>query len=151
MTTADKVIAHLQSRPELELQPEKNGRYRLNSPVRPGSNSHAFTLTINDGEHGAFYDHNPQGGPESGTLYDLARQLGIEPPKPDAAPPAARPSYSTLAEYAQAHGVNEAVFTGAGWQEVTKKNRPALSLPTQTGPKYRFLDGKKPKYQKCYQ
>lgn len=50
MTTAEKVLAALEA---YGLKKEGQNRYRCNSPLRPGSNSHAFTVTIDDGEHGA--------------------------------------------------------------------------------------------------
>ena len=150
-TTADKVLAYLRSRPELELQEEGKGQYRLNSPLRPGSNSHGFTLVINDDEHGAFRDYNPKGGPESGSLYELAAQLlpGWKPPRKAKPTPATNRPYTALADYAQAHGVAVEVLVAAGWSQTTYKDRPALAIKTQTGTKYRFLDGNEPRYLKA--
>jgi hypothetical protein len=70
--TAGRVLAALKP---YGLRDEGSGKYRSNSPLRPGSNSHGFTLTIDDDEHGAFYDHVSG---EQGSLYDLANRLGIE-------------------------------------------------------------------------
>lgn len=143
MTTADLILQSLE-RMDLDIKQEGQGRYRMNSPFRPGSNSHAFTLTVDDGEHGAYFDFNSQGQPESGSLYDLAGRLGIEPPKTEGKTPPK--SYSGLADYAQAHGTSAETFTAAGWQEVKHHKRPALRIETATGPRYRYLDSDKPKY-----
>lgn len=148
-TTADNVLAYLRSRPDLDLQEEGKGQYRLNSPLRPGSNSHGFTLVINDDEHGAFRDYNPKGGPESGSLYELAGLLGIEPTRKEKPTPTTKRPYTDLADYAQAHGVAVEVLVAAGWSQTTYKGRPALAIKTQTGTKYRFLDGNEPRYLKA--
>ena len=149
MTTADKVLQAIESRVS-DIKKTGSGKYRMSSPLRPGADSFAFTLIVNDGEHGAFLDHNPQGGPESGSLYDLAKLLGVElPPMPkngNGKTPA--PKYQNLADYARGHGVEEAVFTAAGWRNEKHAGRPALSFPTATGTKRRYLDGQRPKYMK---
>lgn len=54
--------------------------------------------------------------------------------------------YTGLADYAQAHGVAVEVFKAAGWAETTHHQRPALVIKTNTGPRYRFTDGKNPVY-----
>lgn len=75
-TTGQRVVAALESRPELQLKNEGDSKYRLHSPFRPGSDSHGFSLAIDpDGEHGAYFDHVSG---ERGSLYDLAHKLGIE-------------------------------------------------------------------------
>ena len=78
-STADKVLAALQ---RYDLQAKSGGRYQSNSPLRPGSNSHAFSLILNGPEHGAFVDYVSG---DKGSLYELAALLGIETPKSDAA------------------------------------------------------------------
>ena len=109
-TTADRVLAHLQNHPEgLELKQEGNGKYRCHSPFRPGSDSHGFTLIINDGEHGAYKDFNSKSGKETGSLYDLADRLGIA--RNGNQPVSTKRVYTGLADYAQAHGVAADVFT----------------------------------------
>lgn len=72
MSTADLVLAVLE---RYGLKKMGQGRYRCNSPFRPQSNSGAFALTIKDGEHGVYFDFVSK---ETGTLYDLAKRLGIE-------------------------------------------------------------------------
>ena len=141
--TAYRVLSALEN---YSLKQEKPNRYRCNSPLRPGSNSHAFTLIIDDEEHGAFFDHVSE---QSGTLYDLAQQLGIDlPPLPSRQSIATtKRAYSNLDEYAQAHGVDAEVFRAANWSDLTYQNRPALAFTTATGTRYRFLDGENPTYK----
>lgn len=73
-TTADQVLAALLP---YGLKQESSGRYRCNSPLRPGSNSLGFTLRITGPEHGAWYDHVAG---RSGSLYALATVLGVPQP-----------------------------------------------------------------------
>ncbi len=150
-STADRVLAHLQS---YQLQEEQSGEWRCNSPLRPGADSQSFYVKIDGPEHGTWFDHVSG---EKGSLYDLARRLGIALPQPQtqAAQPTKR-GYTGLADYAQAHGVPAAVYTRWNWQETTRDGRPALSFSTVTGLRYRFLDGAKPTfshaagYQACW-
>lgn len=75
-TTGDKVLAFLQG---YNLKDKHNGNYRSYSPLRPHSDSLSFSVTIEpDGEHGVFMDFVTG---ESGSLYQLANELGIELPK----------------------------------------------------------------------
>lgn len=148
MTTEQNILAYLESRPELDIKPDGPGKYRLNSPLRPGSNSHAFILTVNpDGEHGAFNDFARE-GEEKGSLYDLANRLNIPiVGAPTATAPAStKRTYAGLADYAAAHYAPAEAFTAAGWKGTTYLNRPALEFTTKTGPRYRFIDGKEPPY-----
>lgn len=137
MSTADQVISALQ----MYSLKRQGKEYRCNSPLRPGSNSHAFCVTIDDGEHGAYHDHVSG---DSGTLYDLAKALNIPLPDRDTEQ---RKGYAGLAEYAAAHGVDPAVFIEAGWTESEHKGRKCLKFPTVNGCKVRYLDGDKPKFQ----
>lgn len=136
--TAERVLAALQS---YSLQSEGDGKYRCNSPLRPGSNSHAFTLTIHDGEHGAYKDWASE---EQGSLYDLAKRLNI--PLPESVASTKR-KYEGLSDYARAHGMDASELQRAGWREVTIGSRPALEFETRTGKRLRFLDGEKPHYK----
>ena len=150
-TTAEIVVSELEKNPDLNLKNEGNGQYRLNSPLREGSDSHAFTLVINDGEHGGYKDHVTG---DQGSLYDLATKLNIK--KNGKLPPQKR-DYTGLDDYALAHGVSPEVFKAAGWKQVTYIKRKALFYPTKTGDRYHFLDGAKPKnlpakkgYRRCW-
>lgn len=142
-TTGEKILSALQG---YDLK-EHNGQYRANSPLRPGSNSHGFTLTIDaTGEHGAFHDKVTG---EFGSLYTLAEKLNIDVPRQQATE--TKRAYANMADYAKAHGVTEDVLRAAKWDECMQmdsngKSRPALSIPTQNGTRYRFLDGEKPTY-----
>lgn len=144
-STATRVLDALAA---FDLKAERGtGKYRCNSPLRPGSNSHAFNLTIEDEEHGAFFDHVSE---QSGTLYDLAKALGIDLPRRESRQSivSTKRVYSGLDEYAQAHGVPAEVFRAAGWSEqITYQQRPALAFKTANGTRYRFLDGDKPTYK----
>lgn len=153
MTTAQQILTHLERRPELQLKQDEPGKYRSNSPLRPGSNSHAFTLTIDTGgETGAYFDHVSD---ESGSLYQLAKLLNIPTPVGDNASTTKR-GYAGLSDYAQTHHAPVEAFTAAGWMETTHRNRPALKFSTETGSRYRFIDGNKPPfihrkgYRRCW-
>ncbi len=139
--TAQKVLAALET---YDLKPEGDGKYRSNSPLRPGSNSRGFTLTIDDDEHGAYFDHVSQ---DTGSLYELARALGVEIAAPGAPVVSTKRAYNGIDDYARAHGVTPDVLKKAGWSEVVYQGRPALKFKTATGDRWRFLDGEKPVYK----
>jgi len=139
MSTAQKILDYLRS---FDLKEESNGKYRCNSPLRAGSNSHAFAVTIEGDEHGAYFDHVAG---EGGTLYDLAQKIGIEVPKKITLPSTKR-VYTGIEDYAKAHGIEGEQLARAGWTECTYQNRRALQFTTATGKRWRFLDGEKPVY-----
>lgn len=142
--TGETILAALAN---YKLRAEGAGKWRCNSPLRTGSDSQSFAITINpDMEHGAYKDFVSG---EAGSLYDLADKLGIEVPRKEVAD--TKRGYSGLADYAKAHGVDVGVYAAAGWAECRAKDRdgkerPALSFPTQSGTRYRFTDGEKPPY-----
>lgn len=138
ISTADKVIAALEA---YGLKKEGEKRWRCNSPLRPGSDSHAFTVTIDDGEHGAYHDHVSG---DTGSLYDLARKLNIAVPTVQMVESTKR-GYDGLEDYARAHGIPGDVLRQWHWRETTYQNRPALQFQTPTGQRWRFLDGAKGK------
>lgn len=151
-TTADLVLSALQ---HYDLKLEPNGQYRFNSPFRPGSNSYAVRLKIDDdGEHGAWIDNVTN---EGGSLYQLADMLGIprttQPASATTSAPTTKRGYSGLDEYAAAHYAPADAFTAAGWKATrtacpeTRQLRPALEIPTTTGPRYRFTDGNNPPFK----
>lgn len=74
MSTSEQVLAALAA---YDLKQETENRYRLNSPLRPGSNSQGFMLWINGPEHGGYED---KVNGDTGSLYDLAESIGIELP-----------------------------------------------------------------------
>lgn len=143
MTTADRVLERLHS---YGLKREANGQYRSNSPLRPGSNSHAFTLKIEtDGEHGAYHDKVSD---DSGSLYDLAHALGIETPTNGRREvTSTKREYAGIDDYAKAHGLTADDLKAAGWREVKHQNRAALRYPTANGERVRFLDNAGEKYK----
>gem|GEM_PF-2138377 len=144
MSTSQKVITHLEAKYGNQIKKHGN-TYRCPSPLRPESDSPSFALTINDDEHGFFKDFVNE---ESGSLYTLAAKLGIDTPTTTAPSRPSKTAHDSLADYARAHGVEQSVFEAAGWQQTTYHKRPALSFPTKTGTRYRFIDGapKKAKY-----
>lgn len=144
MSTAQAILSALSG---YDLKQEGQGRYRCNSPLRPGSNSHAFTLTIEGDEHGAWKDHVSD---ESGSLYELARRLNIETGRASVA--STKRAYQGIDDYAAAHGIDRRALMLAGWRECTYKNRTALEFRTDGGTRWRFLDDQKPTYisQKGY-
>lgn len=125
------------------LQPYKvkkmGSEYRCNSPFRAGSDSQSFAVNFETGE---YYDHVDQVG---GKLISLARKLGIVVPTTEVE--SSKRSYTGLADYAKAHGIPPEVLPQVGWKEVTYQNRPALEFKTQTGRRWRFLDGNQPHYK----
>lgn len=134
-STAAAVLAALEP---YALKQEHDGKYRCNSPLRPGANSHSFTLTIDDSEHGAYYDHRSG---EQGSLYDLADKLDIPRPQRAAIQDTKR-LYSGIDDYARAHGIPVDVLRAPpwSWRQVTYQSRPALEYPTLSGRRWRFLD-----------
>lgn len=139
MSTAQRVLDALQA---YNLKPEGEGRYRSNSPLRAGSDSRSFTLQIEGDEHGAYFDHVTD---EAGSLYDLAQALNV--PIPASIPiENTKRDYAGLEDYARAHGVTGDDLRFWQWRETTHQGRPALEFPTRSGPRWRFLDGKKPRY-----
>src|SRR5262245_52843118 len=118
-TTAARILDVLADYHLKQVGPHQ---YRAHSPLRPGSDSHAFTLVVSDdGEHGAYFDHVSE---ESGTLYDLAGKLGVEATSPRQPVASTKRVYSGLVDYASAHGVSVDVFKAAGWSETIRDNRP---------------------------
>ena len=142
MSTANKVIDQWER--TTGKSPERSGnQYRGISPLRhDADNPTAFVLTVNSDEHGAWIDHVSG---ESGSLYELARRMGVDLPKVTEVGDSSR-AYQSLADYASGHGVDESVFLNAGWAQVMKDDRPALAFPTNNGTRWRFIDGAKPKY-----
>lgn len=134
MSTAERVKAALSG---YELKKHSGKEWRCNSPFRPGSNSHAFAVTFDDDEHGAYHDHVSG---DSGSLYDLAKLLDIELPE-RGQPVETKRAYTGLADYAEAHGVDAQVFTDAGWREATYANRPCIAWKVGQVDRYRMLDG----------
>lgn len=110
-----------------------------NSPFRPGSNSHALSVTVDPAFAGGgkWYDHVSH---ESGNFLALAEQLGIACEGTGDSESHAAPM-TCLANYAQAHGVTEAVFRAAGWSDTTYQGKDALGFTTRTGRRYRMLAG----------
>jgi hypothetical protein len=131
MTTAAKVLS------VLNLTPNPSGKYRINSPLRQGSDSTSFALTIHGDEHGVWTDH---AGNESGTLYDLAKRIGVELPSKGVAVDTM--TATTFEEFAEQHGVSVDVYKAAGWVATTYQSKPAIAFSTKTGTRYRLLSGK---------
>lgn len=135
--TAGAVLKALE---RYDLKHDAETQWRCNSPFRAGSNSHGFTVTIDDDEHGAFLDHVSG---ETGSLYELAKRLGVSLPERGQAVETKRP-YKDMAEYAAAHGLTVEDMQAAHCEQVVQDGRPAIRIPTATGPRFRFLDGGQP-------
>lgn len=145
-STADLVLDAWRSR--VAHPPKHESRFgnvwRGISPRRTSAdNRSGFVLKITGPEHGTWKDFPAN---EGGSLYQLARELGVPLPQTGAAPSTKR-LYADLSEYASAHGVTASVFAAAGWQDTTYQKRPALLIPTATGPRWRFVDGNEPPYK----
>lgn len=157
MSTWDKVRSTLE---RYNLKHERGDMWRCNSPLRPGSDSMAFTLNISDGEHGVWYDHAAaeNGSQQKGTLYELAKLLSIALPEHINPAEQSKRVYSSLTEYAALKGVPETAFTDMQWRSELKtvKGRPAIEFPTRGGLRWRFTDGKAPYfiseagYKRCW-
>lgn len=153
-STAKKVLAALAN---FNLKPDGQDCWRCNSPFMPGSNSHSFRLVIHGPEHGAFKDFNAAHEPNSGSLYDLAKNLGIAIPSSVPVENTKR-AYAGMEDYAKAHGITGDVLRRWQWTETTYQGRPALQFMTRTGARWRFLDGAKGKpvyiseqgYRRCW-
>lgn len=135
MTTSEKVLSALRS---YDLRSEGGNKWRCNSPLRPGSNSHAFCVVIDDEEHGA-YDDKVSG--DQGSLYDLAAKLGIETPTTRTPVADTKRAYDGIEDYAVAHGLTADYLLANGWSETNYQDRRALSFKTASGVRYRFIDG----------
>lgn len=139
-STGERVLRALQQH---GLKQEAAG-WRCNSPLRPGADSHSFSIKIDpDGEHGAWKDHVSEA---SGSLYELAKILGV-PVNERTEVASTKRAYAGLDDYARAHGIDTDTLVAAGWSEVTREGRPALAFNTQTGKRWRFIDGEKPHYK----
>lgn len=138
MSTAQSVIAALGS---YKLKQQGQNEYRCNSPLRPGADGMNFSLKIENDEAGAWFDHKEDRG---GSLYELAKILGINTPRSNVA--STKRTYTGLADYAKAHGVEEIEFKRWKWKFATCQGRPALEFQTDTGKRWRFLDGEKPSF-----
>ena len=153
-STYSAVLSAVRMMSHTNVKEEAANRFRCNNPFNAGSDSHGFVVSYTDdaGEYGAFNDHGPSG--ESGSLYALAERLGVPRAERSSSGVVPRNRMQYLEEYAAAHGAPVDAFLSAGWKETTYKDktgvRPALMIPTENGPRYRFTDDKKPKYKSAY-
>jgi hypothetical protein len=142
LTTGQQVTAILEQ--TYRARRQHDNKLRGISPLRPDSNSGtSFVVHIEpDGEYGWYKDFVSG---ESGSLYQLAEYLKIPVPRKEATQ--TKRVYTTLAEYAEAHGVPVTAFEDAKWIVGEKDNRPTFLYPTQTGTIARFMDGETPTYK----
>ena len=140
MSTADEVISAL--RKAHNLRDVGEGKYRSASPYRTGSDSDAFSLTIDGPEHGKWFDHVENKG---GSLYTLAQHLDIT--LPTVAPSIDTKTATTHEGYAESHGVTLEALRMAGWSPSVDNRRPCFVIQTDSGVRYRYLDGKKPVFK----
>lgn len=148
---------NVQSRLEgFGLRKDGGDQWRCNNPWRAGADGMSFRLKVApDGEHGTFFDHNSD---EKGSLYDLAEKLNIEPTRKLVPVEQSKRAYRDLEEYAAVKGIPAQAFIDMMWKSevVTVTKRPALEFPTQTGKRWRFIDGEKPAfisesgYKRCW-
>lgn len=139
-TTGDRLIPVLEAAGFKQTGPNE---WRGNSPLRPGSDSGAFSVRIeDDGEHGAYNDHAKG---DSGSLYDIAERLGVEITRAQAQE--TKRAYTSLADYAAAHYAPEQAFADAGWKLGTHKGRPCFIYKVGGKDRYRYTDGKTPPYE----
>ena len=126
------------------LEPHRNrreGSDRYNTPWRPGADGGTLTVTErSDYALGlSWYDHKDGTSGNGITLAQklnipLGRRNGIKlVPKP-------KPAYTSLDDYAQAHGIPADVLIRAGWRETQRRGGLAFAYPTDTGTRYRYAD-----------
>lgn len=145
MSTASLVKSHLSS----DSRYWKRGgmEYSGPSPLRDGSNSNGFHLTIESDEYGRWKDFVSG---EKGSLYTLAKLLGISTPQRTAARDTSIPK--TLKEYGASLGIPEdeaeEYLLSKRWEEGVHQNRPCIFVPNEDGWRQaRYLDGHKPKWK----
>lgn len=155
MSTWDDVQRAFQAK-GIDIKSKGGTKYISNSPFRDGSDSQAFAMDIAiDGEHGAYTDHAYNGtepiGAKNGSLYDLAKYLGVE--RKRAHVDSTKRPYNGLKDYAITHGLTEDQLKKAGWGfknvmcYTLKKERPALFFQTHSGTRYKYLDNEKPAWK----
>lgn len=123
---------------------KRNGmEYSGPSPLRSGSDGTAFHLSIDSDEFGRFNDFKSG---EKGSLYTLAKLLGISTPQRTAARDTSQPK--SLKQYAESMGLPEEYLLSKRWEEGTHQNRPCIFVPNEDGWRQaRYLDGNKPKWK----
>src|SRR5919199_1108026 len=84
-------------------------RARCNSPLRPGSNSQAFSITLKDSAPGGgvYYDHVRKEGGDFAELEQLLPGFVAPTKNPPPAKLSTITAYQGLTDYAQAQGVPE--------------------------------------------
>lgn len=145
MSTAAQIKAHLSS----DSRYWKRGGMEFSgpSPLRNGSDSNGFHLTIDSDEFGRFHDFVSG---EKGSLYTLAKLLGISTPQRTAARDTSIPR--TLKAYGISLGLPEEeaeeYLLSKRWEEGVHQNRPCIFVPNEDGWRQaRYLDGQKPKWK----
>jgi hypothetical protein len=113
-----------------------HGADRYNTPWRPGSDGGSLSVQ-RDSAYGLglkWYDHKTG---EAGNGWTLAQLLGIAigGHKVESDTP-----YSSLADYAHAHGIPLDVLKTAGWSEKTRAGQLVFAFKTATGMRYRYAD-----------
>jgi hypothetical protein len=146
---SNQIISELES---YGLKKEGPNKYRCKSnPFRPESNSNSFTIKVFKHNQVGWKDHvtGQKGGTE-----ELCNVLNIPYEKRKQAEDTKK-SYTSMDEYARAHGVTQDVLAVAEWRQSVvwdgwgdeRKERPVLIYPTATGDRYRFIDGEEPRYK----
>ncbi len=132
MSTAERVIEAVEQRAQGKMRGDV---WRGNSPLRAGSDSNAFKITITGPEHGTWIDFVRDKN-ESGSLYELAERLGV--PLPDGASSSDPPprKYESLQDYCGARYVP--AFEAAGWRIEKKGDDIRLVFPTNSGKAVRW-------------
>lgn len=70
--------------------------------------------------------------------------------KPHVQSQSSKRTYTNLNDYATQQGVPEQAFIEANYQVLIHQGRLALQYPTDTGNRYRFLDGQEPRHRSPY-
>jgi hypothetical protein len=119
---------------------KRGDHYRGNSPFRAGSDSSSFVIHFESENRGTWYDHVDEVG---GSIRQLAEHFGLAAALQISN---TKRKYNGIKDYATAHGLDAETLQAYGWREHEHHGRKCLAFKTDSGWRYRFLDGGKPHY-----
>lgn len=113
-----------------------HGRNRYNTPWRPDSDGGTLAVDLDDayGLGIKWYDHKDG---SAGNGFTMAQLLGVHVNGRKASEDA---PYTSLADYAHAHGLTVDVMERAGWSETNRAGHLVFAFTTAEGTRYRYAD-----------